>query len=40
MREFFTTVKHWMNFLLSRMATVLLSVMTLLVYTRYLPDMS
>lgn len=39
MREFFTTVKHWMNFLLSRMATVLLSVMTLLVlyqvFTRY-----
>lgn len=39
MKDFLTTVKRWMNFLLSRMATILLSVMTLLVlyqvFTRY-----
>lgn len=39
MKEFFTVTKRWMNFILSRMATVLLSIMTLLVlyqvFTRY-----
>lgn len=39
MKDFLTTVKRWMNFLLSRIATILLSVMTLLVlyqvFTRY-----
>ena len=31
MREFLTSVKKWMTFLLSRIATILLSVMTFLV---------
>ena len=39
MREFLTSVKKWMTFLLSRIATLLLSVMTFLVlyqvFTRY-----
>ena len=39
MREFLTTVKKWMIFILSRIATVLLSFMTILVlyqvFTRY-----
>ena len=39
MREFLTSVKKWMTFLLSRIATILLSVMTFLVlyqvFTRY-----
>ena len=39
MREFLKTVKKWMTFLLSRIATILLSVMTFLVlyqvFTRY-----
>ena len=39
MKEFLTTVKQWMIFFLSRIATVLLSFMTILVlyqvYTRY-----